>query len=349
MTRKHKKMVPIQFKAWERAFSISRNRLRDVPIPNEENIGSRAYYHFSIYLWCWRFMRLSPALMFARSRKAKPAHKPLASTLEAAGNLGITTWWAWWRRHGNVTFAERLAIPTVRVATPGLDLRSYKELWHSRQRILLVEVPLTIPTRSILRQIKQILDEEGHSRKDFDPAPFSTAPFKLHTMRYRIRNIETRFWVLLYRLLYPDVPVWVIGDRLRLAPRHKMRGLAHESSAAKRKAKAGLESITGRHLYKARYMLEHMNHGVFPNDQPIAENAGFTGLFGRKWATQYREFVLGSGTAQSEWIKRVRRDNIEALRKHVLQINLADRKGADESRARTRLDAFMRGLYDDIL
>ena len=348
MTRKHKQMVPIQYKAWERALSISRNRLRDAPFPNEENIGSRAYYHFSIYLWCWRFMRLSPALMFARSRKAKPAHKPLASTLEAAGNLGITTWWAWWRRYGNVTFAERLAIATVRTVRPGVIRRSYAHIWTAPERTLLVEIPLTIRLRSILTQIKGILKDAGHGQKGFDPAPFSTAPFKLHTMRYRIHNIETRYWVLLYRLLYPDVPVWVIGDRLRLAPRHKMREDVVDAKM-RRRAKAGLESITGRHLYKARYMLEHMNHGVFPNDQPIAENAGFTGLFGRKWAAQYREFVLGSGSAQSEWIKRVRRDNIEALRKHVLRINLAERNGADESRASARLDAFMRGLYDDIL
>jgi hypothetical protein len=129
-----------------------------------------------------------------------------------------------------------------------------------------------------------------------DVAATSTAGLKLHTKRYRLGHLEREFIVLVYRLLYPDISIAKIGDRLQLSPAMKIKGLERAENP---KRFQNLESLTGRYLYKAKYRVSHAEQGVFPNASKITEAS--PDLFG-KWAKEFEAKTSRDG----EWIAWLR-------------------------------------------
>jgi hypothetical protein len=336
------------FKGWIKDFDLGRHwhgPSRYIPPP--EQIGNDTYQRLSVYFWCWSFMRLSPALLYARVYGVEPQDPGLDRVIANAGDLSLSDFGEWWRRTGMTAFAELKPLPQVQPISKGA--RGKRGSDPDCQPALYLEVPLTIRRGTIIKQVKALLNQAGHVGKDFDPAPYSTAPFPLYTLRYRVANIERRYWVLLYRMLYPDVPVWMIGARLGLAPTYKLRKLAQHNSHEVRLTMASLHSLTGRHLYKARYMLAHLARGDFPRDSKIDEGEDWSRYFGHEHAEAYKQFVEGSGTgAASEWIRRIKRSHMQPLREHVAKINRVAQRPPLSSELLAGVDLFMRGESDSI-
>lgn len=200
-------------------------------------------------------MRLSPVFWFAKHSGYLPTNPQVGETFQRIGDLDAP-FSIWWRNTGRHLFAEAKRPAKVQ----RLELDTLHE--HSfREGALLLEIPLSIRKETILKQIKRLLAEE-HAGRALDLAATSTAPLKLHTKRYQLRTLETEYWVLLYKMLYPDIAIWQIGDRLRIAPHLRVRSAER---GANERAFANMNSLTGRYLYKARFTLANAEFGSFPN------------------------------------------------------------------------------------
>ena len=292
----------------------------------------------SVYYWWWEFLRLSPVVWFAKETGIKPTDPAIAKVVNAFGDLRGDFFASWWRSTGRSLFAEAKRPAKVSL----LELNSLHEHEFDEQKLYL-EVPLTIRKQSILKQFKDILSI-AHEGRQLDLAAHSQAQFKLHTKRYRLHTLEAEYWVLLYRLLHPKIEVWRIGDRLQVAPHHRVRD---SGGTILNKSTHALNSLTGRYLYKARYTLLHAERGDFPNTDAI-EISSRSQPFGIKHQKEFRaatqDTEKGEVSAWSKWLNEqyagILKDEISRRNRVAQQLRMPD------GLVRQRIDAFIAGVSD---
>ena len=289
-------------------------------------------------------MRLSPVMWFAHETGIKPVDPVIANVFDSFGDLSGGNFNLWWRENGRKIFAESKRPAKVQV----LALDQLHEHKFDAEK-LYIEVPLSIRQQTIVKQFKEALSA-AHDGRSLNLAAHSNAEFKLYTKRYRLHTIQCEYWTLLYRLLNPNIEVWRIGDRLQLAPQHKVRdgdGSIHNAP------KHGLNSLTGRYLYKGRYTLLNAERGSFPNSEPL-EISERHQPFGLKHQTEYRaatqDAKVGTESAWTQWLKKkyavtlkyeiARRNHIEHL------LKMQDGNPITNYKARQRFQAFIAGESD---
>ena len=162
----------------------------------------------SVYYWWWAFMRLSPVFWYARHAGVAPKNEALARAWANSGDLSNGLFRRWWKATGAHVFAEAKRPASVRAINMD-QLEEHR--FYPQGSSLLLEVPLTIRKETILQQVKRLLALE-HEGRALNLAATSTAQFALHTKRYRLRTLELEYWVLLYRMLYPNISVLGIGE-----------------------------------------------------------------------------------------------------------------------------------------
>lgn len=291
----------------------------------------------SVYYWWWRFMRLSPVFWFASQTGHMPVQPQMAETFKQIGNLE-RSFIAWWRETGRFLFAE--AKRPARVQKLDLDTLQEHEF---RDGALLLEIPLSIRKETIIKQVKRLLAEE-HEGRELDLAATSTAKLKLHTKRYRLRTLEIEYWVLLYKMLYPEVAIWQIGDRLRIARQLRVRGVER---GANERVFANMNSLTGRYLYKARFTLANVERGIFPNAEP--QDNEILMPFGEKLQEEYiaaTEGVDGESSAWHKWL--VEGEWPELRTRIIMKNNLVDVIRLPDSITAKRFPDFVAGRTNDI-
>ena len=119
--------------------------------------------------------------------------------------------------------------------------------------------------------------------------------------------IQRMYWVKLYRELYPEITAWQIGDRLRVAPaldvvnfsetRWRYQGIESNNKSSPVQK---MQSLIGRDLYRANYLLLNIERGSFPNYDKI-ELSERHQPFGMKWQTEYRQATESAKDKKSEW------------------------------------------------
>ena len=292
----------------------------------------------SIYYWWWEFMRLSPVFWFARTRGIEPIDPKIAEIYRLLGNLSHHRFNEWWEATGREVFAEEVRPRKVETLDLyNLDRHEFKE------DSLYIELPLTIRKETILKQVKRILNEHHEGRK-LDLAGTTTAQLKLHTKRYRLRVIETEFWVLLYRMLYPKIENWRIGDRLQISPHFKLREMDRLGEPL---IFDQVSSVTGRYLYKAKFTLNNLLFGNFPNVTKLNLDETFM-PFGKDWHPKYLEATrLSSGDKQSEFHRWLLDEYTSLLKWEVIRRNrLEEAYKKPLSLAWKRTPAFVAGESD---
>ena len=293
----------------------------------------------SIYRWWWEYLRLSPVFWFARETGHALVDAKMAKTYELAGNLKTSNFRRWWEETGVNVFAE--AKRPGKVIT--LDLEKLNE--HPfKEKAFYLEIPLTIRKETILKQVREVLNVL-HDGRDLDVTATANAPFKLHTKRYRLRVIELEYWVLLYRLLYEDIKVWQIGDRLQLAPHLKVR-TSERRLEARDKRFNQLNSLTGRYLYKARFTLAHVERRSFPNGSKIIAADDFM-PFGEKYHQDYLAAIGKVDDVQSSWKKWLQDEYSVSLKYEIARRNrLTDQLKLPGSKIRQKFPDFIAGKTD---
>lgn len=301
----------------------------------------------SIYKKWWSFLRLSPVYWYARQTGIAPVVSDIAESYEKAGNLDLPNFNIWWKKHGKYVFEETNRPAEVRLVD--IDGPIEHELY---QRSILVEIPLTVTSKKIIRDLKALLREIKHDVTGRNVIKLSDAPLKLKSKKFNLITLEHEHWVLIYRILYPDISVWKIGDRLQLAPNNKVRGLEQGAFTRGRGPFAKLQSLTGRNLYKARFARYHAERGSFPNYTRVADlNAAQP--FGPK---HHKDFLYstnetnrddeGNAIPDSAWQEYVREEYAKDLMYRILQANGHNRQYVGERGFKEKYADFISGLFD---
>lgn len=293
----------------------------------------------SIYRWWWEYLRLSPAFWFARQTGHALVDSEMANTYELAGNLQNKNFRVWWEETGVNIFAEGRRPARTQV----LNLEKLNE--HPfKEKALYLEVPLTIRKETIFKQLREILNKL-HEGRELDVTETANAPFKLHTRRYRMHVIELEYWVLLYRLLYKNIEVWRIGDRLQLAPHLKLR-TAERRLESRDKRFNQLNSLTGRYLYKARFTLAHVERRSFPNGGKINIPEGFM-PFGKKYHQDYLAAIGKIDGVQSSWKEWLHDEYSVSLKHEIARRNhITEKMKLPGSKIRQKFPDFIAGKTD---
>ena len=252
----------------------------------------------SIYGHWYQFARLSPVLWFAHKNSAVPRNKKVAEVSRDFGNLWSLNFEMWARKFARSLFPERRAFPTI---TPYTGTRSIQR----DERVIVV--PMSIRRLTLMRQFRQFLNEEHPNNALNVLQTAHTAKYKIHTKLFRDAVLKNERLVLIYRMLYPETPVWVIADRLQLAPSNNVRDEGFHISWNRKEDFARLNSVGGRHLYKARRRVLNLERGSFPNasdiDVSVREQP-----FGRELHPEFAHKTALTMEWKSPWQKWLRKE-----------------------------------------
>lgn len=299
----------------------------------------------SIYWWWWKYARLSPVFWYASTNGVTPQERSVARAHELMGDLSHSDFGKWFFETGVRAFAEPVAPLRVQLAETNESLER-----HQRGESLIVEVPLSITQKAINYQFRSLL-KKYHLGHLLNVAEASQAPLKLHTKQFRLQAIENGYWVLLYRLINPSITAARIGDRLRLAPQHKIRdtemyGMGNRYYTTRDRTWGPhnrLMATTGRYLYKAQHALWHVERGVFPCFSKPSDSYPF----GKRQHAKYLAMTARKESEPSPYHLWVLNSMREELVNTVMQRNgfqQADRP--NESQVAARFKDFFEGTSD---
>ena len=158
---------------------------------------------------------------------------------------------------GQRLFAEPLA--PVRLE----ELRTVDD-WDAdwtREGVMVVVVPLSVPKRRIKRWFNRLLAHRHTGRPGKPTKTESGALYKVHT-KFSVPALEQMLLVYDFRQKEPDLTLAEIGKQLRLVPSAMPKvGDSIERLARKRNIMAATVS---RYLKKATAMIRNTAYGKFP-------------------------------------------------------------------------------------
>ncbi len=207
----------------------------------------------SAYYWWWVFLKESRE--YRRALSGQP-EEPYASMAQDFGRLGDNFDW-WWFRTGREIFAEQLALPKVRSLEHGVLVNL-----NQINPKLVLEVPLTIRRATILKQIRELLDEH-HQGAKLRVMKYATAKRQLYPdSRMRLPTLELLHKVWESRKAMPNSTWWEIGERLAISPVFIPRNKDDEREIAYKRRCMTL--VVQRYHRKATALIDFAARGDFP-------------------------------------------------------------------------------------
>ena len=302
------------------------------------------------YYWWWTFMQLSPVFWYAKQTGHQPSDPKVAETYELVGDIFDGNFYKWWNATGKTIFSE--AKRPAKVRTVDLDQIEKIELY---EKSVIVEIPLTIRKETIVSQLKKLLasidgvEEPLHAGRRLDLIATSNAKLRLHTKRFNKTTIEREYWAIIYRLLYPKIEIWRIGDRLRFAPEHKVRGVERiQYLSVQSNPFTLLHSLTGRYLYKAERTILNAERGSFPNPNKVEIPEDYT-PFAKKFEKDYMAAIGKVKGEPAVWLNWINETYAERLTRQIVKSNHLEREYMlPDSLVRLRLPAFIEGRSDEL-
>lgn len=254
----------------------------------------------SIYYWLWQFLRLTPEFWYAKRTGNSISNSELERINNVIGGHPGPSYKAWWDQYGFDALAEIERDDHVRLVDINLESLS------ANPETFVVEVPLSLTKREISSQFIRILNLKHRGRK-FDVEEYSNAKFKLYNHKYNLLTIERQYWVMLYKLIYPQTPLWVIGDRLRLAPHLDVRHIDRKTVERRQEIMfLQLQSHTWRYHANAQSLRANLKLGSFPNYNKAATEDNYR-PFGSNLDSDFKAMTsekFQSGSPWQLWLKR---------------------------------------------
>ncbi len=301
----------------------------------------------SIYKQWWSFLKLSPVYWYARQTGIAPVIPEIAENYEKAGNLNWPSFNIWWDKHGKYVFEEAKRPAKPRLIN--LNEPSNHELF---QNSILVEIPLTVTSKKIIRDLKELLRDIEHDVTGRNVVKLSNAALKLKSKKFNTTTIEHEYWVLIYRILHSHIPVWKIGDRLQLAPNNKVREVDPKAFSKGHGPFAKLQSLTGRNLYKARFARYHVERGSFPNYTRVADLDSVK-PFGARLHKEFLEATNetnrdenNKNVPNSPWQEHIEHEHATDLKYKIIHANGHNRRYVSESKFKRQYDDFIAGTTE---
>lgn len=320
---------------------VGYTRINDELRPEDTETG--------IYYRWWRLMRLSQLYWYADTSKLPIEDESAAQAYKQAGDLKKRAFPAWWSSTGIKLFSEPVRPRKVRE----LDLENPDDL-NLYEKSVVVEIPLTVSKRKIFSELRAIINRRYVNEVDpsrrVNVASYSLARLKLHTKRFHSQAIDNEYFTLLYRILFPEVRLWVIADRLKLVEGVTIRSTDSRDWQSEQVSedKKYLQAVVGRYLYKARFSRFHLERGTYPKYDKVDIETAMP--FGQKRDAHFKqktsEGKIPIGGAPSDWQKWVRKEHWSALKDHIIQKNRLERR--HDIKAKDFDDRFERFLRGEI-
>jgi hypothetical protein len=251
----------------------------------------------SIYGYWYQFARLSPVLWFAHVNAASPRNRTIGKVSKDFGDLWQMDFEMWAKRYARSLFPEQQDFQKIEPYSPRRQIKLDERV---------IVVPMSIRRSSLMAQFKQFLNDEHPNNELNVLRTAHTARYKIHTKMYRDHVLDNERLVLIYRMLYPDTPIWVIADRLQLAPSNKVRFDGFHIRNNRKEDFDRLNSVGGRYLYKARRRLLNLERGSFPNASEIDVSAREQ-PFGRELHPEFvrkTQLMVDKPSAWKKWLGR---------------------------------------------
>jgi hypothetical protein len=269
----------------------------------------------SVYGEWYEFARLSPVLWCAHRYDLKIQSAALRQVASDFGNVWSGSFYSWAKLNARNLFPEQQPYDAIEILQP-----VEQRFFIPTPTKFAITVPMTIRRQTLLKQFRALLDEHHLGRKLEVLKVSHTAKYKIHTRQFRKNVLENERLVLIYRWLYPKTPMWVIADRLQLSPANKVRDEGFHIRANKKECFSRLNSIGGRHLYKAKRRVMNLELGSFPNATDLDEPHEMP--FGKSRHEDYVALTLGKkGTEKTVWRKWLEKEYFRVIERVVLDRN----------------------------
>lgn len=246
------------------------------------------------YAQFFNFLQISPSYRLAHliatakvdrlSVKLPQDFAIVEKTYEALGDVWEIGFWSWWIKRAQYQFGISV-IPTVHaIATVNVGAEISKDavekaqaeleqylladrLAEGKPASLIVAVPLHGDRRKILNQFSEMLD------KFYKPTEHQRgiAHYQVNRNKIREQTLKNAMRVLRARAALPKKPLFVIGNKSKIAP-------AYETDENKRlrndEYRRLMEILTSRQLHRAYLYSEHAARGNFPCIDPLPNDDG---------------------------------------------------------------------------
>lgn len=247
----------------------------------------------SPYRWWWAYLRLSKDYWWVCQRGGLTDDQRLRGMYRDFGKVYEMTFEQWWWRRGKFLFQEQVALPSVRRLSR-LELELSRPLGNH----LLLEIPLNMTERSIIKQVRDHLRQEP----DREVRRISTAKRSLaRLVGIRQDVIESAYavWKTHHESrdgrgsvqvgnVQGSKSLYQIGHELRLVRTCMPQPTDDPQRAARRVS--GMKVAVSRMLARARSLIANATVGVFPCVTPLAEP-----VFWRAFQKQRMEEALAQG------------------------------------------------------
>jgi len=216
--------------------------------PKKESAWKR-----SVYFWWWAYLKRS-------AKYIKTCQNPRAGELKELyaqfGDVRGDDFKSWWNKNsrGVRLFAEPKADEVVRIVTSADDVAF-------DGRALLVSLPLNLPKRYLQRKVRDLLVKYHKGRRGHSVARSSRALFKVRGQP-NAPALETGLMVYDFWKANPEMPLWKIGNELRLLPKDRVRESDPKYDRVNKKNV--LAATVSRYLRRVKASIAATEQGQFP-------------------------------------------------------------------------------------
>ena len=210
----------------------------------------------TLYFQWWRCLNYSDEYLKCCEIKGK-SHE-LAETYALFGDVTMA-WPVWWQKIGRKIFSERRQYPKVRAITEEDALR---RLDTDLKDFLILDIPLNLTRVTILEQINKLFDEH-HPGNELKIRAQSTAIVQLEDTKLQHKTIPTLVRVAEILHSNPDIQLYQLAQRAKLAEHHLGRSKSESLSVDEEKQRR--QMAASRHKEQAQRLVHNAARLKFPS------------------------------------------------------------------------------------
>jgi hypothetical protein len=203
-------------------------------------------------------------------------------TYNAFGDVWEIDFWKWWIDRAQYQFGISVT-PSVHkitsvdvgneisesaVTDAQIELEQYlraDRLAEGKPASIIVGVPLHGERKQIIKQFAEMLDSVYEARTH----QRGIAPYQVTRNKIREQTLKNAMRVLRARAALPNKPLFVIGNKSKIAPAYETDENNRLRNDERRRL---MEILTSRQLHRAYLFAEHAARGSFPCNDPLPED-----------------------------------------------------------------------------
>jgi hypothetical protein len=151
---------------------------------------------------------------------------------------------------------------------------------------------------------------------------------------------------MLYKLIYPQAPLWVIGDRLRLALHLDVRHIDRKTVERRLEMMfLQLQSHTWRYHSYAQHLRINLKQGAFPNYTKLAQKPDYM-PFSLEFDEDFKTKTYESYQSNSPWQLWLKRHYKTVLDEKIYSLNRLQNQYKNDSHFKGHFQKFILGTLE---